>query len=157
MSNGWPDRMLTAIHESGHCVAARAFGLRGGGARIYNTPSGVSGFFESEYVEVMGRIWDKPRKPVAAIHCKIIIGAAGSAAEEEICGGSRDAIGDDEQIAFLLALLPEGSRREDRFCRFARRLVKRHREAIINVAADLALASELHGCQIDALVREART
>jgi len=36
-------------------------------------------------------------------------------------------------------------------------LAKRHREAIINVAADLALASELHGRQIDALVREART
>ena len=117
----------------------------------------VSGFFESEYIEVMGRIWDKPRKPVAAIHCKIIICAAGSAAEEEICGGSRDAIGDDEQIAFLLALLPEGSRREQRLRRFARRLVKRHREAIINVAANLALASELHGRQIDALVRESRT
>src|SRR3954470_835705 len=103
----WPEAMLTAIHESG--VAARVFGLWGGGAQIYNTPNGVAGFARSECIERMHRVWDKPRTAAAAIHCKIIISASGAAAEREVCGVSREAEGDDEQIAWLLGFLPEWS------------------------------------------------
>jgi hypothetical protein len=103
----------------------------------------------------MHRVWDKPRTAVAAIHTAIIICAAGAAAEQEVCKVYRYAAGDDNKIAWLLAFLPEGSRRGGRLRRLSRSLVKRHRQAIINVAANLAFARELSGDEIDALVREA--
>jgi hypothetical protein len=152
--HGWPEAMLTAVHESGHATISRVFGLWGGAAQIYDTPNGVAGFAQSDFIEHLHRVWDKPRTPTAAIHCKIIIWASGAAAEREVCGVSREAEGDDEKIAWLLAFLPERSRREDRFRRFAGQLVRRHKRAIIRVASDLAIARQLRGSHIDLVVRE---
>src|SRR3954463_7724999 len=73
--NGVPDLMFAAVHEAGHAVAARAFGVFGGRAGLKDTEDGVAGFAATAGEDTLPKIWarrGKFRTPEAAIRAMII-------------------------------------------------------------------------------------
>jgi hypothetical protein len=140
--------MFAAVHEAGHAVIARAFGVFGGRAGLKDTENGVAGFAATAAEDTLPTIWarrGKFRTPEAAIRAMIIIEASGAEAEELFYNLQHGDSGDRENIARLLALLPERSRREDRLRAFARQLVRRHKILIAVVAALLVERLEVSG------------
>jgi hypothetical protein len=145
------------VHESAHLIAARALGVPGGGAWIAIAGDGVVGRATTAHVSGLAGIWaraGKYRRPTSPIIAKIIICCAGAEAERCLYGFCRWDDFDRESITYLLTLLPERLRREDRLRAFARALVHRHRVAIALVALGLAERLELSADEVDEWIEQ---
>jgi hypothetical protein len=107
--SGVSEILHAAVHEAGHAVIARAFGIFGGGARIYVTDEGVGGNTITAGLACLPGIWSRSGKHSrreVALRAKIIIAAAGGEAELLMYGWMRGDDVDRRNIELLLARLP---------------------------------------------------
>lgn len=87
--SGVSEILHAAVHEAGHAVIARAFGIFGGGARIYVIDEGLGGNTITAGLACLQGIWSrsgKHRQAEVAVRAEIIIAAAGAEAEWMLFG-----------------------------------------------------------------------
>lgn len=154
------DRRRTAIHEAGHAVVGRILTMLCGGASIRpDEEAGEAGHAITADPYAVTAAWEqreKWRNFGTVWTGRILTVMAGAEAEIEILGSSEGGDGDDRyQITLMLheSLDETGhEHREARLRRFARQIVRRHRNDIERVAAALEVHETLAGEEIDALL-----
>ena len=146
-----PDRVWhDAVHEAGHAVIARALGLTSGYTNL--SPGCGEQISGDAFIHDALQSWswncrhpERNGNDGAFWRGTIIARMAGAEAEREIIGSCLGRCGDDRRLPGLIRdglgyEQPEGA---VRMRRFARQLVKRHREAILRFADQLVAAAEL--------------
>ena len=141
-----PDKFWhDAVHEAGHAVIARALGVSSGYANLSDDRSEQrSG--EAFILEAMLALeWNRRGMGGAFRRGSIIASMAGTEAERQIIGSSLRRYHQDGRSSELDFDVPgcEDDQRAERLRRFARQLVKRHRNAILSFAEQLVAAADL--------------
>ena len=146
-----PDRLWhDAVHEAGHAVIARTLGLTSGYTNLF--PGCAEHMSGHPFIHDALQSWswncrhpERNGNDDAFWRGMIIARMAGAEAEREIIGSCLGRCGDDSRSSDLIRDGLGNEQPEDaaRMRRFARHLVKRHREAILRFADQLVAAVEL--------------
>ena len=154
------DTERTAVHEAGHAVLAHVLGL--GVGHVTCRPElktglvGQATHYKASHAVKQGWI-----RTLQSAHTADILGAmAGIEAEYEICGprvAPFRSDGDDGDLRNIAAIFLSGECRwsvadldrvAPRLRRFARQLVRRHRDKIITLAAHLLAKRDLDETEV---------
>jgi hypothetical protein len=152
-----------AIHEAGHAVVARVLGLRGGTATL--VPDELSGQ-DGHNTTIVPDPWEtiepdgspSARPPWLTFRVRILSLMAGAEAERELLGSMDIEDGSDRAEIARLAAAPESelwdcfAEYEPRMRMQTRRIVRRYRSTIEDVATALLEQTTLSSEDIDGLV-----
>jgi hypothetical protein len=156
-------RKNVAIHEAGHAVVARVLGLRGGTATLVpDAASDQSGHANATIADPWQTIEPdgspSTRPAWLTIRVRILTLMAGAEAERELAGSMNIEDGGDRVEIARLAAAPE-SELQDCFAEYeprmrmqTRRIVRRYKSVIAEVATALLEQTTLSPEEIDALV-----
>jgi ATP-dependent Zn protease len=153
-----------AIHEAGHAVVGRALGLRGGTATLVpNEASSERGHATTFAADHPGETIELDGSPFArpawlSFRARILTLMAGAEAERELLGLTDIEDADDRLEIARLAAAPESGllecfvEYEPRMRMQTRRIVRRYKSVIEDVATALLDQMTLSSEDIDALV-----
>jgi hypothetical protein len=145
-----------AVHEAAHAVLARILAVPSGPASICDPNHGtINVYLDTAFHRGRSGRWGwKSRQSWVAA---VIISMAGSVAEDEILGIGSSGNGIDCKRTFRFIAHAGMQDHEVRLRAMTRMLIRRHREAIEQVAQELLRETTLSGPELDELVEQYRT
>ena len=154
------DRWRTSVHEAGHAVVGRVLRMVCGPATSLPDHDSAGHHVVKEHWATLEAWWAREiyRERTSAIHGRIMTYFAGAEAEKELLDILPTGDGDDIYQAELMVNFEldiegeEAARKLSRLRRQTRRVVRRHRELIAEVAKRLTVCDQVTGEELDSMV-----